>query len=67
MVFLKLNEVAARCRVSPMTIRRWWASGHIIPPVKINGTLRWKLADLEAWEAEGCPAVDKPTEDTAAV
>lgn len=63
-MFLTLQEVAARYKVRPLTVRRWWNTGHIVPPVKINGTLRWQLAALEAWEADGCPAVDKRAEES---
>ena len=47
------KSVAARYDSSRATIWRWVKEGRFPKPVKLtNGTTRWKLADLEKWEAE---------------
>lgn len=52
--FLCVKQVAARYGVDPGTIWRWRKYGNKgFPDAHRFGpqTLRWKLADLEAWEA----------------
>jgi predicted DNA-binding transcriptional regulator AlpA len=52
--FLSPEQVAARFGVSKTTIWRWRGSKNNFPqPFTLSsGTTRWRLADLEAWEAE---------------
>jgi predicted DNA-binding transcriptional regulator AlpA len=52
--FLQANRVWARYGVSFMTINRWIKDERIaFPPPVYMGRLRfWKIADLEAWEAQ---------------
>lgn len=45
------KKLAARWEVSRATIWRWAAAGKIPRPTKINGATRWRLSDLEQWEA----------------
>lgn len=48
-----VKSVAARYEVSVATIWRWCKEGHIPSPIKIGPNCsRWRLEDLEAWEAE---------------
>jgi len=49
--FLTVADVAERLTVSVPTIWRWAREGAIPSPVKIGGATRWKLSDLEAFEA----------------
>lgn len=49
--FVTVKEVAAMLRVSPRTIRDWVYRG-TIPFRKINGALRFNLAELENWLGE---------------
>lgn len=52
-VFLPVTEVATRERVSVPTIWRWAREGRFPQPVKLgDNCTRWRLADLQAWEAE---------------
>mgnify|MGYP005760355299 CR=1 FL=1 len=44
------KTLAARFEVSRATIWRWAAEGRIPKPVKIVGSTRWRLADIQAWE-----------------
>lgn len=53
MKYLSDKSVAARYDSSRATIWRWVQEGKLPKPVKLtNGTTRWKLCDLEKWEAE---------------
>ncbi|WP_323847026.1 helix-turn-helix transcriptional regulator [Microbulbifer magnicolonia] len=46
------RTLAARYEVSRATIWRWTANEQIPKPVKINGSTRWRLSDIQAWEAK---------------
>lgn len=50
--YLTVEQVAARLGVSRDSIWRWKRNGTFPKAVKLGGrTTRWKLADVEAWEA----------------
>ena len=51
--FLRYPEVAERYGVSPFTIRNWLSSDPTFPkPVRLSpGCVRWRISNLEAWEA----------------
>lgn len=51
-LFLSDKDLAARYSVHRVTPWRWAQEGKLPAPVKINGTTRWKLTDIEAWEAQ---------------
>lgn len=54
-VFLKAGQVSERESISVPTIWRWVREGRFPAPVKLGeNCTRWRLADLEAWEAERC-------------
>lgn len=47
------TAVADRFSVSRATIWRWSQSGKFPKPIKLSpGCTRWRLSDVEAWEAE---------------
>lgn len=52
-MFLSDNQVATRYGVTRTTVWRWRKSDPNFPqPVTLSpGCTRWRLADLEAWEA----------------
>lgn len=50
--YLSDKGISDRYAVCRQTIWRWVRNGQFPSPVKINGATRWKLADLERWEAE---------------
>jgi prophage regulatory protein len=50
MLYLTDKKVADRYSSSRSTIWRWLSEGHLPKPIKLNGSTRWKLSDLEAWE-----------------
>lgn len=54
-MFLTVDEVAARYAKTPHSIWRWSRTGYLgFPePVRLTpGCTRWRLFDLERWEAE---------------
>jgi prophage regulatory protein len=48
--YLMDKQVAERFSVSRTTIWRWIRTSNFPKPVKLGGSTRWRLADLEAWE-----------------
>lgn len=50
--YLTVQQVAARLGISKATIWRWKAAGTFPSAVKLSaGSTRWRLADIEDWEA----------------
>jgi prophage regulatory protein len=50
--YLRDTDVAARYGTSRPTIWRWTAAGRFPAPVKLSpGCTRWRLSDIEEWEA----------------
>lgn len=55
--YLSIQEVADRLGVSILTVRRWWYSGDLLPPVRLGKRcLRWHAKKLELWEVSRVPA-----------
>lgn len=53
--YLSVEQVAVRYNVSKDTIWRWRRAGDFPRPIKLGGkTTRWRLHDLEVYEAQ-CP------------
>ena len=50
--FLTDRDNADRYGVTRQTIWDWTRKGKFPKPVKLNGSTRWKLSDIEAWEVE---------------
>ena len=48
--FLSDRQVAQRYNISRVTVWRWVKSKGFPQPVRLMGSTRWKLADLEWWE-----------------
>jgi|TARA_B100000959_G_scaffold52017_2_gene54087 prophage regulatory protein len=47
------KQIAQRFKVSRATIWRWAKEGHFPKPIRLSpGCTRWKLSDIEEWEAE---------------
>jgi excisionase family DNA binding protein len=53
---LPIGQVAAMVALSRRTISRLADAGKLPPPLRIGGSLRWRLADVRQWIAAGCPA-----------
>ena len=50
--YLSDKDLAARYSIHRATPWRWVREGRFPSPIKINGSTRWKLSDIEAWEAK---------------
>lgn len=53
-MLLTINQVCEKLSVSRSTVYRWWKWGAIPAPVKIEGALRWREAELAKWVEDGC-------------
>ena len=51
-VFLSDIDLAERYCIHRGSPWRWVKLGKFPKPVKMNGLTRWKLSDVEAWEAK---------------
>lgn len=56
-LFLSDKALATRYEVHRTSIWRWAQNDKLPAPFKINGATRWKLSDIEAWEAKQGGAV----------
>jgi prophage regulatory protein len=50
--FLTDRAVSARYAIARETVWRWAKDGRLPAPLKIQGTTRWRLSDLMAYEKE---------------
>lgn len=56
--YLSARELASRYEVSLVTPWRWAKNGSFPSPVKLGpNCTRWKLSDIESWEAGKVGAV----------
>lgn len=59
-VYLTDTALAARFSVSRATPWRWAKEGNFPQPVKLSpGCTRWRLSDVEAWEAKHADSATK--------
>jgi len=53
MTYLTVKQISSRYSVSVPTVWRWTREGKFPQPVKLGeNCTRWKLEDIEAWEAK---------------
>ena len=61
--YLKDTQVCKRLGVSRPTIWNWVAAGNFPKPVKLSErATRWRLSDLEKWEADRSSVWTAPTD-----
>lgn len=53
-LFLDAEGCAGRYQISARHWLRLVDSGRAPRPVRFGRSVRWRVADLEKWEAEGC-------------
>lgn len=53
---LPIGQLAEMVALSRRTIRRLVDAGKLPPPLRVGGSLRWRLGDVRQWIAAGCPA-----------
>jgi predicted DNA-binding transcriptional regulator AlpA len=47
--------LAPRLSVSLRTVRTWDAAGKLPKGIKIGGRKLWRVSEIDAWLAAGCP------------
>lgn len=50
-------KLASMLSVSARTLYRLRRRGYLPSPIQLGGSVRWRLAEIELWIAEGCPKV----------
>lgn len=55
---IDVQEFAQLLSVSTRTVWRMLSHGKLVAPVRIGGSVRWRLADVERWIEDGCPTQD---------
>lgn len=51
-MYLTIKEVADRYKLTPDCIKKWVRADKFPKPVKLNGSTRWRVEDVEKWESE---------------
>jgi len=46
---------ASLLSVSARTLYRLKERGHLPEPIRLGGSVRWRLGDVEQWINDGCP------------
>ena len=49
------RDLAAMLRLSLRTIRLMDRAGKLPEPLRVGGSVRWRLDEIRAWVAGGCP------------
>ena len=55
---ISASELAELLQVSTRTLWRLRSAGKLIKPIKLGGSTRWRLDEVQTWIAQGCPAPD---------
>ena len=53
------EELARMLDVSTRTIWRLLSTGKMVQPIRIGGSVRWRLDEVRVWINNGCPVVTK--------
>lgn len=54
-----LVPASRAAQICGKSVRTWQASGLIPAPLRVGRSLLWRVRDLEAWVAAGCPPRDE--------
>lgn len=49
------RELARLLRVSTRTLARLRRTGDILCPIRLGGSVRWRMEEVRRWISEGCP------------
>ncbi len=49
------GRLATMLSVSARTLYRLKERGYLPEPIRLGGSVRWRLRDVERWIASGCP------------
>jgi len=50
-----ISALARMLDMSTRTIRRKHSAGQIPRPLKISGSIRWRISEINRWVDAGCP------------
>jgi excisionase family DNA binding protein len=64
-LLLSAGEVARVLGVSTRTLWRLQSGGRLPEPVRLGGSTRWRVSDIERWVAEGCAKPQEAIPGTA--
>lgn len=53
------DEVASMLDVSTRTVWRLLSTGRMVQPLRIGGSVRWRLDEVREWIKNGCPVVTR--------
>lgn len=53
------DQLAAMLDVSTRTVWRLLSTGRIVQPIRLGGSVRWRLDEVREWIAKGCPEATK--------
>lgn len=53
------DQLADMLDVSTRTVWRLLSTGRMVQPIRIGGSVRWRLDDVRGWIAKGCPEVTR--------
>lgn len=51
-------QVAKMLQISTRTLWRLNSAGRLPAPVRLGGTVRWRLEEIKIWIARGCPKAE---------
>jgi predicted DNA-binding transcriptional regulator AlpA len=56
-LLIPAERLAFMMNISTRTLWRLLSAKKLLEPVRIGGSVRWRLQEVERWVAEGCPAL----------
>ena len=54
-LLVSANDLAKLLRLSLRSIRGMDRAGKLPKPLRVGGSVRWKLAEIRSWIDSGCP------------
>jgi predicted DNA-binding transcriptional regulator AlpA len=54
-LLISVVTLAEMLDISPRSVWRRLSCGEMIEPIRLGGSVRWRLHDVEKWVAAGCP------------
>ena len=55
-LLVDINRLAVLLGRSVASLERDQSAGRLPAPLRIGGSKKWRLSDIQAWVAAGCPA-----------
>ena len=58
LVLISAEELSKMLSISKRTVWRLLSAGKIVRPIRLGGSVRWRLDDVRSWIESGCPSND---------